>query len=57
MRQMINWSRVIIGGLIAALIAFLTDGFLHERLLSGDWRAVLVMFLPKHTNINQSVVF
>ncbi len=36
----INWTRVIIGGLIAAVIAFLTDGFLHESLLGADWRAV-----------------
>jgi hypothetical protein len=36
----INWSRVIIGGLIAAGIAFFTDGFLHERLIGADWKAV-----------------
>lgn len=36
----INWIRLLVGGLIAAIIAFLTDGFLHERLLSADWKAV-----------------
>lgn len=36
----INWGRVTSGGLIAALIAFLTDGFLHEKLLGSDWKAV-----------------
>jgi hypothetical protein len=30
----------LVGGLVASLIAFLTDGFLHERLLSADWQAV-----------------
>lgn len=35
-----NWIRMFIGGLIAAIIAFTTDGFLHERLLSTDWQAV-----------------
>lgn len=36
----INWVRLFTGGLIAAIIAFVTDGFLHERLLSSDWQAV-----------------
>jgi hypothetical protein len=36
----INWGRLIAGGLVAAIIAFVTDGFLHESLLSGDWKAV-----------------
>ncbi len=36
----INWSRVILGGLIAAVILFLTDGFLHERLVGAYWRAI-----------------
>ena len=36
----INWGRLILGGLIAAVIMFLTDGFMHETLLNADWRAV-----------------
>jgi hypothetical protein len=36
----INGSRVLGGGLVAAIISFLTDGLLHERLLGADWRAV-----------------
>ena len=36
----INWLRLFIGGLVAAVIAFLSDGFLHEQLLSADWKAV-----------------
>ncbi|HET6893059.1 MAG TPA: hypothetical protein VFH31_18280 [Pyrinomonadaceae bacterium] len=36
----INWTRLIIGGLIAAVILFFTDGFLHERLVGADWKAV-----------------
>lgn len=36
----INWVRMLGGGLIAAIIAFITDGFLHERLLSADWKAI-----------------
>jgi hypothetical protein len=36
----INWVRVIVGGLIAAVICFLSDGFLHEQLLKADWKAL-----------------
>lgn len=36
----LNWSRILIGGLIAAVILFLTDGFFHERAVSADWQAV-----------------
>jgi hypothetical protein len=36
----INWGRVIVGGIVAAIICFVTDGLLHERLLGADWKAV-----------------
>lgn len=36
----INWVRMLGGGLIATIIAFITDGFLHERLLGADWKAI-----------------
>jgi hypothetical protein len=36
----INWARLIVGGLIAAIICFLSDGFFHEQLLGRDWEAV-----------------
>lgn len=36
----LNWSRIVIGGLIAALILFLTDGFFHERVVTADWQAI-----------------
>lgn len=36
----LNWSRLLLGTLIAAVIMFLTDGFLHERLVGADWSAV-----------------
>ena len=36
----INWVRLFIGGLIASIIAFLTDGFFHERIVGADWMAV-----------------
>ena len=36
----INWLRLIIGGLVAAVICFMSDGFLHEAILKNDWAAV-----------------
>ena len=36
----INWSRLLIGGLVASIIAFVTDGMLHEMVLQPDWQAV-----------------
>jgi hypothetical protein len=36
----INWIRLIIGGVIASVILFLTDGFFHERVVAADWLAV-----------------
>ena len=36
----INWSRLVAGGVVAAVICFLTDGFFHESVVSADWKAV-----------------
>ena len=36
----INWGRLILGGLIAAIIMFVTDGFIHEKLVKADWMAL-----------------
>jgi hypothetical protein len=36
----INWGRLILGVLIAAIIMFLTDGFIHETIAKGDWKAL-----------------
>jgi hypothetical protein len=36
----INWGRLILGSLIAAIIMFFTDGFLHEKIAKADWQAV-----------------
>ena len=47
----INWVRVLVGGLVASIILFLTDGFLHEKLALGNWQAVyadLGVAEPKH---------
>jgi hypothetical protein len=36
----INWTRLIIGGVIASVIAFLTDGVFHERVVGADWKTL-----------------
>ena len=36
----LNWPRILLGTLVAAIIMFLSDGGLHEQLLSSDWKAV-----------------
>lgn len=33
----INWSRLVIGGLIASILLFLSDGFLHENVFKQYW--------------------
>lgn len=40
----INWGRFFVGALIASIIAFVTDGFLHEAILGADWKAVYAGF-------------
>lgn len=36
----INWGRLILGSLIAAIIMFLTDGFVHNNLAAAEWKEV-----------------
>jgi hypothetical protein len=56
----INWVRMIVGGLIATIICFLSDGFLHEKLLSADWSAVyqqLGVSVPTEEHAGHMVYF
>ena len=36
----INWGRLIVGSLIAAIIMFVTDGFIHGTIAQADWKAI-----------------
>ncbi|HKO59871.1 MAG TPA: hypothetical protein VJV03_01815 [Pyrinomonadaceae bacterium] len=38
--QRINWIRLIVGALVAAIILFVSDGLMHESWLHPDWLAV-----------------
>lgn len=36
----INWARLALGALIAAAILFVSDGFLHQRVIDGQWHSL-----------------
>ena len=36
----VNWGKFILGALIVAAICFVSDGFLHQRLVTEQWHAV-----------------
>lgn len=36
----INWGRLVIGAIVAAIILFVSDGLMHETWLHEDWLAV-----------------
>jgi hypothetical protein len=37
----VNWGRFVLGGFIASVIAFLTDGLLHEKVIHGLWEQLM----------------
>ncbi len=37
----INWGRLILGALIVAAICFVSDGFLHQRVINEQWDALV----------------
>lgn len=50
----VNWLRLMIGALIAAVFAFFTDGFFHERVVAADWEAVYAALgatAPRHSPV------
>lgn len=36
----VNWGRFVLGALIVAAICFVSDGFLHQRVVHEQWLAV-----------------
>lgn len=36
----LRWDRLILGALIASAICFVSDGFLHQQLLTAQWEAL-----------------
>jgi hypothetical protein len=37
----INVGRMLLGGIVAGILLFLADGFIHEKLLKDDWMAMM----------------
>src|SRR6185436_5144455 len=37
----VNWGRFVLGALIAAVICFVSDGFLHQKLVDTQWRELM----------------
>jgi hypothetical protein len=47
----VNWGRFILGALIVAAICFISDGYLHQSLVDGQWKAVVTALgvtMPEH---------
>jgi hypothetical protein len=50
----VNWGKFILGALIVAAICLVSDGFLHQRLVTDQWHAVrdaLGATTPDHSGI------
>ena len=43
----INWARLLIGTLVAAVIMFISDGFFHEVIAKPDWQALYAALSAK----------
>jgi len=37
----VNWGRFVLGALIVAAICFVSDGFLHQRVINDQWHALI----------------
>jgi len=51
----VNWGKFILGALIVAAICFVSDGFLHQRLVTEQWHAVrdaLGATTPDHSGLS-----
>ncbi len=36
----VNWGKFVLGALIVAVICFVSDGFLHQRVVTEYWEAI-----------------
>jgi len=56
----VNWGRFTAGALIAAAILFVSDGFLHQRVVTSLWHAVyeaLAATPPDHSGFAMAWFF
>jgi hypothetical protein len=51
----VNWGRFILGALIVAATCFVSDGFLHQRVVTEQWQAVIAALgatVPEHAGFS-----
>ena len=51
----VNWGKFILGALIVAAICFVSDGFLHQRVVNEQWGAVIAALgatVPEHAGFS-----
>jgi hypothetical protein len=36
----VNWGRLLLGGVLATVVCFVTDGLIHNFLVEADWQAL-----------------
>jgi hypothetical protein len=37
----VNWGRFVLGALIVAALCFISDGFLHQRVINDQWHVLI----------------
>jgi len=51
----VNWGKFVLGALIVAAICFVSDAFLHQRVVSDQWQAVIAALgatVPEHAGFS-----
>jgi hypothetical protein len=51
----VNWGKFVLGAVIVAAICFVSDGFLHQRVVSDQWQAVVAALgatVPEHAGFS-----
>ena len=51
----VNWGKFILGALIVAVVCFVSDGFLHQRVVNEQWEAVIAALgatVPEHAGFS-----
>jgi hypothetical protein len=47
----VNWGRFVLGALIVAVICFISDGYLHQKVVDDQWEAAIAALgakVPEH---------
>jgi len=51
----VNWGKFVLGALIVAAICFVSDAFLHQRVVTDQWQAVVAALgatMPEHSGFS-----